>query len=272
MTTPDRTAVVEESERVVLGAALLDPDVAEALIRDLPTAMYQRPEHAMIAQAIRDVWENRGAVDTTLVVAELTAQGRLAVVGGASYLSDLLDAAQLATTRDGELRLDPHVENVRRAHGLRRLGEAAVALQRAAEAGDRDAVREAPDACEKLPGSARQKLTTERRSTCGWEAGVVEVLDLARNALSLDPDRCATGRGGNPVRRWRAPNGRGGEQGPGTSVGLEPARRDGRGRLRKPPRTPASRVRSPGGACEVHEADEASAGRRSTLRTGWDTK
>ena len=145
MTARDPAAVVEASERVILGAALLDPDVAEALVRDLPPAMYSRPEHVTIAQAIRDAWECRGAVDPTLVESELDAQGRLAVVGGASYLASLMDAAQSATVRDRELRLDAHAAVVREAHALRRLGDEARVIARAVEDGDKAAARTALD-------------------------------------------------------------------------------------------------------------------------------
>jgi DNA-binding transcriptional ArsR family regulator len=155
----------ELSEKVVLGACLHDLGATEHAIRECPPSSFFLPAHVDIAVAARDCWENLGAVDAQLVAQELLAQGHLERAGGECYLEQLKAAADAAAMRDGDLYLNPHVAAVKDAAALRRVGEAAHAIQRAVEAGDKDGVRAAlarATAAASVEGTPTTGLRVER--------------------------------------------------------------------------------------------------------------
>ena len=159
-----------------------------------------------------------------------------------------------------------HIEPLLRVAAAIALAETAARCSGVRQAGT------IPDACENLPGSARQKLTTQPASPYGPEADATWLVDLARIALPLEVIAAPPGAADALSEFGARQAGGVGGQASGTSACPEAPRRVAASCLRKPPRPSEVRVRRPGGTWEVHEADEAAAGSRYTHRTLSHTK
>jgi replicative DNA helicase len=90
--TADRLPHDPEAERAVLGAVLLDPGSLLHIIEKLRQDEFYLESHRLIYQACLDLHEKGEAADLVTVRNNLAEQGRLEQVGGASYLSSLVDA------------------------------------------------------------------------------------------------------------------------------------------------------------------------------------
>ena len=116
----DKTKIIafrEQSEMAVLGSALHggeDGRAAEHLRPLLPVDAFALPAHVAIWQAIVDLVDNGRPVDAPSICDELTAQGNLQRVGGASYLSQCIDAVPI------QIDIYQHVDSLLDAMRLRR--------------------------------------------------------------------------------------------------------------------------------------------------------
>lgn len=81
----------DAAERYVLGAAMLDPAVIDAL--HLAPADFYTPRHGRIWEAITALHAAGAPGDPVAVAAKLTAAGALPRVGGAPYLHTLMSSA-----------------------------------------------------------------------------------------------------------------------------------------------------------------------------------
>ncbi len=114
--TPDKMVPCNiEAEQAVLGALLIDPD---AIIRVAPLVRsddFYLEKHAWIFDAVAALHERREPVDFLTVVSELEQRGKLSDVGGAAYITALINAVPTSV----------HVEHyshiVERTSTLRRL-------------------------------------------------------------------------------------------------------------------------------------------------------
>jgi replicative DNA helicase len=88
----DRLPHDPEAERAVLGAVLLDPGAMLHIIEKLRADEFYLESHRIVYQACLDLHEKGEAADLVTVRNNLTEQGRLEQVGGASYLASLVDA------------------------------------------------------------------------------------------------------------------------------------------------------------------------------------
>ena len=88
----DRLPHDPEAERAVLGAVLLDPGAMLHIIEKLRVDEFYLESHRIVYQSCLDLHEKGEAADLVTVRNHLTEQGRLEQVGGASYLSSLVDA------------------------------------------------------------------------------------------------------------------------------------------------------------------------------------
>lgn len=108
-----------EAEQAVLGALLLDPD---AIIKAVPLI---RPEdfylekHAWIYEAIFALHERREPIDFLTVVTELETRGKINDVGGAAYITALINAVPSA------IHVETYAHLVERLSTQRRLISAA---------------------------------------------------------------------------------------------------------------------------------------------------
>jgi replicative DNA helicase len=107
-----------ESERVVLGALLLDPDVALSVVDVLPAAAgpwFYRDAHNLVYDALLTLLERRDPVDLQSVTDVLQRRGYLQRVGGSVSLAELLEC--LASTVNAPY----HARLIREKALLRRL-------------------------------------------------------------------------------------------------------------------------------------------------------
>ncbi len=105
----------QEAEQAVLGALLIDPD---AIIKAAPIARaedFYLEKHNWIYSAIMALHERREPVDFLTVVSELERQGKLNDVGGAAYITALINAVPTA------VHVEHYAQIVERMSTLRRL-------------------------------------------------------------------------------------------------------------------------------------------------------
>jgi len=88
----DRLPHDPEAERAVLGAVLLDPGAMLHIIEKLRVDEFYLESHRIVYQSCLDLHEKGETADLVTVRNHLTEQGGLERVGGASYLSSLVDA------------------------------------------------------------------------------------------------------------------------------------------------------------------------------------
>jgi len=78
-----------EAERSIIGSVLLDSDSVVSIAQFLKPEHFYREAHADIMSAIYDLYEKREPVDLVTLTSQLKKKGKLAKVGGASYISEL---------------------------------------------------------------------------------------------------------------------------------------------------------------------------------------
>lgn len=104
-----------EAEQAVLGALLIDPD---AIIKAAPIVRaedFYLEKHSWVFSAIMALHERREPVDFLTVVSELERQGKLNDVGGAAYITALINAVPTA------VHVEHYAQIVERMSTLRRL-------------------------------------------------------------------------------------------------------------------------------------------------------
>lgn len=85
-----------EAEQAVLGALLLDPETIVQIIPILHTKDFYLEKHQWIFEAIFALHERREPIDFLTVVAELERRNQLNEVGGAAYITALVNAVPSA--------------------------------------------------------------------------------------------------------------------------------------------------------------------------------
>jgi replicative DNA helicase len=88
----DRLPHEPEAERAVLGAVLLDPGALLQVLEKLRGGEFYLESHRIVFTACANLHQDGRAVDLLTVTNHLREQGLLERVGGASYLSSLMDA------------------------------------------------------------------------------------------------------------------------------------------------------------------------------------
>lgn len=86
-----------EAERSVLGAILLENEAINAAQEILQGEDFCRDSHRRIYRAMTDLSGNAAVIDLVTVKNELVRQGSLEAVGGASYISSLVDGVPKST-------------------------------------------------------------------------------------------------------------------------------------------------------------------------------
>jgi replicative DNA helicase len=105
----------EESERAVLGAVLLDPQILPTITGRLKAEDFYLERHQTLYGGMVQLQEERVAIDLRTLQAKLEQQGRFEGVGGIAYLASLdLDLPDLG-------RIDAYVEIVKERSIRRRL-------------------------------------------------------------------------------------------------------------------------------------------------------
>lgn len=118
-----------ESEQLLLAGMILHEDVLIDSIDNVSVEMFADEKHRLIFNAIIDCYRDEKAVDLVLLSDHLSQQGVLSMVGGVSYLTDLLAYPPM---RSG---VKPHAEKVKEGHLLRKMAEFGKNIQAQAEYG-----------------------------------------------------------------------------------------------------------------------------------------
>jgi replicative DNA helicase len=159
-----------EAEEAVLGSLLVDPDsIIETSIFLKPEAFY-REKNQWVYDACLALYDRNEAINQITVAQELTTQGRLEAVGGAGYLSLLVE--RLPTS----LHVEHYARIVHRLFVMRRLISAAgqiAAIGYEAEADLDSALNKAEDALFRVRRgeSPRDFIHIRRVLEQYWEEG-----------------------------------------------------------------------------------------------------
>ncbi len=81
----------ETAEQSVLGAILIDKDAMVDVAEFLRPNHFYKDAHGQIFAAMLELYEEHEPIDVVTVTAQLKKNGKLKDIGGASYLSDLLN-------------------------------------------------------------------------------------------------------------------------------------------------------------------------------------
>jgi replicative DNA helicase len=104
-----------EAERSVLGSILLDPTSLDRVAEKLRVEDFYRDAHRQIFSAMMDLSERSRAIDLLTIKEELARKARLDEVGGAAYISSLVDGIPDIAN------VDRYAEIVREKSTLRKL-------------------------------------------------------------------------------------------------------------------------------------------------------
>ncbi len=108
-----------EAEEAVLGSLLIDPDAIFKVASFLRPDDFYREKNGWIYAAILDLHERREPADFVTLCDELERRGQLAEVGGAAYITSLINAVPTA------IHVEYYAHIVERCAILRRLINAA---------------------------------------------------------------------------------------------------------------------------------------------------
>jgi replicative DNA helicase len=123
-----------EAERSVLGAMLLDSRAVSRVLEILDDTAFYRPAHRRIFTAVVALWERKeNAIDAISVTDELTKQGDLDAVGGATYIAGLIDSVASSAN------IEYHAQIVKEKAILRQLIEVSTQISSRAYSGTEDA-------------------------------------------------------------------------------------------------------------------------------------
>jgi len=102
----------EEAEQSVLGALLLDKDAISLVGQFLSPIHFYNDNHAKIYEAIITLYENRTPIDLVTLTDELKKQKMLPKIGGASYLTELVNRVPTAANIEhyGQIIRDHHAK------------------------------------------------------------------------------------------------------------------------------------------------------------------
>ncbi|MCA9355216.1 replicative DNA helicase [Candidatus Kaiserbacteria bacterium] len=85
-----------EAEKALLGAIILKPDVMHDIAVTVYPESFYADKHANIYQAISAIFSGGDPIDTVSVVTKLKDMGQLDRVGGASYVTELIETVPAA--------------------------------------------------------------------------------------------------------------------------------------------------------------------------------
>ena len=158
-----------DAEQCVLGAMLLDEEAISEALTTLKEEHFYRDAHKRIFSGIVNLYEKRTSIDLVTLCETLRKNGDLDRVGGAPYVSNLL---QLVPTTAG---LEGHARIVKEKFVLRSLMEVA------ADISDR-ARREAADADAILEQSEKKIFEITQGKT---SSDFIAVKDIVEHSLEL---------------------------------------------------------------------------------------
>lgn len=157
-TVPDRLQPHNvEAEEAVLGALLIDTDAIIRIATFLQPVDFYVERHSWIFEAIRDLHERREPADLVTLTDELERRGQMVEIGGAAYLTSLMNATPTS------IHVEFYARIVERTAVLRRLIDAAGQIARLAYDGSEDADEVVDRAEEIIFGVASRRVDRDLR-------------------------------------------------------------------------------------------------------------
>lgn len=132
-----------ESEEAVLGSLLIDPDAILRISTFLQPNDFYVERHNWVYEAIRDLHERREPADLVTLTDELERRSQLDEIGGAAYLTSLINATPTS------IHVEYYARIVERTAVLRRLIDAAGKIAKLAYQ-DTEDVEEVVDRAEEI--------------------------------------------------------------------------------------------------------------------------
>lgn len=121
-----------DAEKSVLGAILLDSSILVNIADDLRAEHFYSPQHALIYEAIIDLYQHAKPIDAVTITANLKSRKKLQQSGGGAYLSELIAGVPTAAHAQEYARI------VKQAAIRRSLMHFATNLEEQAVAEDKD--------------------------------------------------------------------------------------------------------------------------------------
>ncbi|MCE5259230.1 MAG: replicative DNA helicase [Chloroflexi bacterium] len=168
-----------EAEQSVLGSLLIDPDAIIRVSTFLQPQDFYRETHQIIFQAIVDLHERRVPADLVTVIDELERNNKLEIVGGAPYLTSLVNMVPTS------VNVEYYGHIVERTRVMRRLIDAAGEIAALAYE-DREDVDEVVDKAESIIFEVAQRRSVRELTPIAEIIG--PYYDKVEN-LALHPDQ-----------------------------------------------------------------------------------
>ncbi|NOX63383.1 MAG: replicative DNA helicase [Chloroflexi bacterium] len=169
---PDKTVPSNlEAEEALLGSLLIDPDAIIQVATIVTSEDFYAHKHGLIYEAIRSLHDQRHPVDFLTVTYELERRGKLTDVGGAAYISSLINAVP------SSIHAVEYAEIVQRTSTLRQLIAAAGQIARMAHDESRE-VQEVMDQAEELIFAiSERRLTRDLKPVRSIMRDVMDEID-----------------------------------------------------------------------------------------------
>ena len=146
-----------EAEESVLGALMLDGKAIVQVADLLRSADFYKPSHSKIFEVILRLYEKHQPIDLLSVKSELATSGDLEVVGGALYLTKLIESVPTAA------HINHYAKIVKEKKILRDLIAASAEIhERAFDTSESEEVEDVLDEIEKRIFSISQSSTSQR--------------------------------------------------------------------------------------------------------------
>jgi replicative DNA helicase len=144
-----------DAESAVLGAILISPEASDIVAQIIKAEAFYKKANALIYQAMMELRSTNQPFDVVILKSELQSRGLLEEVGGAGYLSELVDAVPNAANAEY------YAKSVRDKAMLRQLISTTAEIQSDAYGSQRST--------EELLDNAEQKVfeVTQRRELTG---------------------------------------------------------------------------------------------------------
>ncbi len=144
-----------EAEQAVLGGLLIDPDAIIKVAPIVRTEDFYLEKHAWIFDAVLSLHEHREPIDFLSVVAELERSGKINDVGGAAYITGLINAVPTA------VHIEHYAQLVERTSTQRKLIGAASQIAGMAYEGSEDIEALIDRAEESIFSVAQRRMTRD---------------------------------------------------------------------------------------------------------------
>ncbi len=85
-----------DAEKGVIGSVLIDPDAVLKVMELVHPEDFYQPKHSIIFEAIEELYRSQEPIDLLTLTSKLKTKKKLMSVGGATYLSELVEAVPTA--------------------------------------------------------------------------------------------------------------------------------------------------------------------------------